>query len=116
MSEGGCDFLLIFAPPFLTHHEHLSISHMYLDTEKKKEFFAKHGKGATDTGSPEGQIAMFSFRIAHLTEHLKENLFQIETIKFLRMGLIYGFIYGFVAGNVIGRYGDSGLFLIFTNN
>ena len=32
------------------------------------------------------------------------------------MGLIYGFIYGFVAGNVIGRYGDSGLFLIFTNN
>ena len=39
---------------------------MYLDAEKKKEFFTKHGKGATDTGSPEGQIAMFSFRIAHL--------------------------------------------------
>ena len=47
---------------------------------------------------------------------IEENLFQIETIKYLRMGLIYGFIYGFVAGNVIGRYGDSGLFLIFTNN
>ena len=46
---------------------------MYLDTEKKKEFFAKYGKGANDTGSPEGQIAMFSFRIAHLTEHLKKN-------------------------------------------
>ena len=46
---------------------------MYLDAEKKKEFFAKHGKGANDTGSPEGQIAMFSFRIAHLTEHLKKN-------------------------------------------
>ena len=45
---------------------------MYLAAEKKKEFFAKHGKGDTDTGSPEGQIAMFSFRIAHLTEHLKE--------------------------------------------
>ena len=73
MSEGGCDFLLIFAPPFFMHHEHLSISHMYLDAEKKKEFFAKHGKGAADTGSPEGQIAMFSFRIAHLTEHLKQN-------------------------------------------
>ena len=39
MSEGGCDFLLIFAPAFFTHHEHLTISHMYLDTEKKKEFF-----------------------------------------------------------------------------
>ncbi len=49
-------------------------------------------------------------------EDYGKHLFQIETIKFLRMGLIYGFIYGFVAGNVIGRYGDSGLFLIFTNN
>lgn len=46
---------------------------MYLDSEKKKDFFAKHGKGATDTGSAEGQIALFSFRIAHLTEHLKQN-------------------------------------------
>ena len=56
---------------------------MYLDTEKKKEFFAKHGKGATDTGSPEGQIAMFSFRIAHLTEHLKENRKDFNTQRAL---------------------------------
>ena len=46
---------------------------MYLDSEKKKEFFAKHGKSETDTGSTEGQIALFSYRIAHLTEHLKQN-------------------------------------------
>jgi small subunit ribosomal protein S15 len=46
---------------------------MYLTSEKKEEFFAKHGKGATDTGSAEGQIALFSFRISHLTEHLKRN-------------------------------------------
>jgi small subunit ribosomal protein S15 len=46
---------------------------MYLTTDKKKEFFAKHGKSETDTGSAEGQIAMFSFRIAHLTGHLKNN-------------------------------------------
>ncbi len=46
---------------------------MYLTSEQKKEFFAKHGKSAADTGSAEGQIAMFSFRIAHLTEHLKRN-------------------------------------------
>ena len=46
---------------------------MYLTSDKKKEFFAKHGKSETDTGSAEGQIAMFSFRIAHLTEHLKQN-------------------------------------------
>ena len=46
---------------------------MYLTTEKKKEFFKKYGKSAEDTGSSEGQIALFSFRIAHLTEHLKKN-------------------------------------------
>ena len=46
---------------------------MYLDSEKKKEFFKAHGKSDKDTGSAEAQIAMFSFRIAHLTEHLKKN-------------------------------------------
>ena len=46
---------------------------MYLTTDKKKEFFAKHGKSETDTGSAEAQVALFSFRIAHLTEHLKNN-------------------------------------------
>lgn len=46
---------------------------MYLTKEVKEEFFTKHGKGKTDTGSSEGQIALFTFRINHLTEHLKEN-------------------------------------------
>jgi small subunit ribosomal protein S15 len=46
---------------------------MYLSSEKKKEFFETYGKGETDTGSAEAQIALFSFRIAHLTEHLKRN-------------------------------------------
>ncbi|MCF8359673.1 MAG: 30S ribosomal protein S15 [Prolixibacteraceae bacterium] len=46
---------------------------MYLTSDKKKEIFAKHGKNETDTGSAEGQIALFSLRIAHLTEHLKKN-------------------------------------------
>ena len=46
---------------------------MYLTGEKKTELFAKHGKASTDTGSAEGQIALFTFRINHLTEHLKEN-------------------------------------------
>jgi small subunit ribosomal protein S15 len=39
----------------------------------RQEIFAKHGKSATDTGSSEGQIALFTYRIAHLTEHLKKN-------------------------------------------
>jgi small subunit ribosomal protein S15 len=46
---------------------------MYLTSDKKKEFFTTFGKSETDTGSAEGQIALFSFRIAHLTEHLKKN-------------------------------------------
>ena len=33
---------------------------MYLDAEKK-EIFARYGKSNTDTGSPEAQIALFSY-------------------------------------------------------
>lgn len=46
---------------------------MYLTKEKKQEFFKTHGKNEQDTGSAEAQIALFTFRIAHLTEHLKTN-------------------------------------------
>lgn len=46
---------------------------MYLTSDKKKEIFAQHGKNEQDTGSAEGQIALFTFRINHLTEHLKNN-------------------------------------------
>ncbi len=46
---------------------------MYLDVAKKKEIFEEYGKSNTDTGSAESQIALFSYRIAHLTEHMKVN-------------------------------------------
>jgi small subunit ribosomal protein S15 len=48
---------------------------MYLTSEIKKEIFKNNGtaKSTTDTGSPESQIALFSHRISHLTEHLKLN-------------------------------------------
>ncbi len=46
---------------------------MYLTGEKKEEIFAQHGKSKEDTGSAEGQVALFTFRINHLTEHLKAN-------------------------------------------
>jgi small subunit ribosomal protein S15 len=52
---------------------------MYLSNEKKKEIFASHGKSAADTGSAEGQIALFSYRISHLTEHLKKNKKDFST-------------------------------------
>ena len=46
---------------------------MYLTAEKKQEIFQHQGHARTtaDTGSPESQIALFTFRINALTEHLK---------------------------------------------
>ena len=58
---------------------------MYLTFEKKREIFEKYGKSNTDTGSPEAQIALFSYRIAHLTEHLKSNHKDYSTERALRM-------------------------------
>lgn len=46
---------------------------MYLTSEVKKDIFKKHGATATNTGSAEGQVALFSHRINHLTGHLKDN-------------------------------------------
>ena len=58
---------------------------MYLDSAKKQELFAKYGKSNTDTGSPEAQIALFSYRISHLTEHLKSNKKDYNTERSLRI-------------------------------
>ncbi len=57
---------------------------MYLDKEKKQEIFEKYGKSNTDTGSPEAQIALFSYRISHLTEHLKSNKKDYNTARSLK--------------------------------
>lgn len=59
---------------------------MYLTTEKKQEIFAKYGnaKSKTDTGSAEAQIALFTTRISHLTEHLRSNKKDFST----RLGLL----------------------------
>ncbi|MGB5170405.1 30S ribosomal protein S15 [Eudoraea sp.] len=46
---------------------------MYLTKEVKTEIFKKHGGSETNTGSTEGQIALFTHRINHLTGHLKKN-------------------------------------------
>ena len=56
---------------------------MYLTAEKKQEFFGKYGKSNTDTGSPEGQVALFSYRISHLTDHLKKNRKDFSTQRSL---------------------------------
>lgn len=56
---------------------------MYLNQAKKQEIFGKYGKATTDTGSAESQIALFSYRISHLTEHLKKNHKDYTTARSL---------------------------------
>ncbi|MBJ2173863.1 30S ribosomal protein S15 [Aureibaculum sp. A20] len=56
---------------------------MYLAAEKKSEIFKKHGKSEKDTGSTEGQIALFTYRINHLSEHLKKNRKDFNTERSL---------------------------------
>jgi small subunit ribosomal protein S15 len=59
---------------------------MYLTPEKKEEIFSGKGllKKSSDTGSAESQIALFTYRIAHLTEHLKMHKHDYST----RAGLL----------------------------
>ena len=56
---------------------------MYLAAENKAKIFKKHGKSEKDTGSSEGQIALFTYRINHLTEHLKKNRKDYNTERSL---------------------------------
>ena len=60
---------------------------MYLTAEVKKEIFEKNGGVATNTGSAEGQIALFTFRINHMTGHLKTNKKDFSTQRSL-LGLV----------------------------
>jgi len=55
----------------------------YLNSEKKQELFETYGKSNTNTGSAESQVALFSYRIAHLTEHLKKNKHDYNTQRSL---------------------------------
>lgn len=56
---------------------------MYLTTEKKNEIFKEYGGSDKNTGSTEGQIALFTYRISHLTNHLKENRKDMNTKRSL---------------------------------
>ncbi|MCX6256628.1 MAG: 30S ribosomal protein S15 [Bacteroidia bacterium] len=56
---------------------------MYLTSEIKKEFFKTYGKSEINTGSSEGQIAIFSHRINHLTEHLRSHKKDFNTQRAL---------------------------------
>ena len=56
---------------------------MYNSKEVKETIFKKHGKSEKDTGSAEGQIALFTHRIEHLSNHLKSNRKDFNTERSL---------------------------------
>ncbi|CEN50594.1 30S ribosomal protein S15 [Capnocytophaga canis] len=56
---------------------------MYLTKEIKAEIFKKYAGSETNTGSSEGQIALFTHRINHLTRHLKANRKDYNTERAL---------------------------------
>lgn len=77
--------MFTFAAPIGIFINILIKTFMYLDAAKKQEIFGNYGKSNTDTGSAESQIALFSYRIAHLTEHLKANRKDYSTQRALTM-------------------------------
>ncbi len=56
---------------------------MYNSKEAKEKIFKTHGKSAQDTGSAEGQIALFTHRIQHLSALLKNNQKDFNTERSL---------------------------------
>lgn len=56
---------------------------MYLTTEIKKQIVTEHGTSEIDTGSTDAQVAIFTFRINHLTSHLKANHKDLVTQRSL---------------------------------
>lgn len=55
----------------------------YLTAEKKHELFGQYGTSDSDTGSPESQVALFTYRINHLTEHMRSNRHDYGTQRAL---------------------------------
>ena len=56
---------------------------MYLTKSIKEGLFKEHGKSEKDSASAEGQIALFTTRINHLTNHLKKNRKDFNTERSL---------------------------------
>ena len=57
----------------------------YLTIEKKAAIFSNYGAAATNTGSIEGQIALLTERINHISDHLKSNKKDFSTQRGLMM-------------------------------
>lgn len=60
---------------------------MAISTEKKATLIKDYGRGPSDTGSPEVQVAILTESIRDLTEHLKENKHDFSSRRGL-MGMV----------------------------
>ena len=65
------------------HNNYLNNIGMYITKGVVESIFKKHGKSEKDTGSSEGQIALFTHRIEHLSNHLKSNRKDFNTERSL---------------------------------
>lgn len=57
----------------------------YLTLEKKSNIFANFGGKPSNTGSIEGQIALLTERINHISMHLKDNKKDFSSQRGLMM-------------------------------
>ncbi len=58
---------------------------MHLTTEKKAAIFTNFGGSASNTGSIEGQVALLTERINHISNHLKTNKKDFSSQRGLMM-------------------------------
>jgi len=60
---------------------------MYLNPKIKQDIYKAYSPQKTekDAGSPESQIALWTFRIKHLTNHLKDNRKDKSTQRGLQL-------------------------------
>lgn len=58
---------------------------MSITIEKKAELIKEFGRTETDTGSPEVQISIITFRISHLSEHMKTHAKDLHSRRGLLM-------------------------------
>lgn len=78
---------------------------MQLTFEEKKEYFKTFGKNETDSGTSDVQVAIFTHRIKHLTEHLKKNKKDFATERsLLKMVGKRKKLLAYIKANDIERY------------
>lgn len=80
---------------------------MALTSEQKKSILSEYGLHETDTGSPEAQVAMLTYRVNSLTEHLKFHKHDHHSRRGLL--LLVGrrrALLKYLAGTNVDRYRD----------